>query len=728
MRTYYQDDSATILCGSSLSLNIEPVQCVVTSPPYWGLRKYDGEQSMIWGGDPDCEHEWGHSLPAHHKGQVRDNKAVTFENAIGQNAEAGSYCLLCGAWRGAYGLEPTPEMYVYHTVLFLRAIRDVLKDDGCCFFNVGDSYASGKGSCFNPGGGENSLGQGRKAEGAHPLDRGNVSELHAVGLKPKDLVLIPFRVALAAQADGWWVRSDIIWTKCLSGGTRLYAKTQKGEMPAMLKDLVRLKPKTVQLWDGKKWNQVVEWGEVVPSTRRTKFSSLRRSAKYRGTKVPPVGGDIEIEFRNGERIGCTRNHKWPTQRGDVCASDLRIGDVIAWTPLPEPARPIIPSNLADKDTGWFVGMYLAEGSQSNGTLQFSGHLQETARHERLRQIAESFHGTCAVHQTTNNGSTANINGPILKALVDTYISGKIAKNKHLHPRCWARSNDFLANLLQGYIEGDGYQRENGSWRLGYCNNDQLTADLRTLAARLGMSVHLRRGISVNTTTGKRHKCWRGDIVTRADHRRIPDGEVMAIRQSRARKFWNVTLTDEPHSFALASGICTKNSNPMPESVTDRPTNSHEHIFLFTKNAKYYWDQDAVKEEAIHEGRIVKASLAGAQNTESRGTGDAPNGAMRTAWGFSQHDTLVHGRNLRDVWTIATQPSGFKHYAAFPLELPTRCIKAATRPGDTVLDPFCGTGRTLEAALKLGRKAVGVDISEAYCEMSRQRLEKMEKAK
>jgi hypothetical protein len=619
-------------------------------------------------------------------------------------------------------------MYVSHSVLFLRAIRDVLKDDGCVFWVVGDSYASGKGSCFNPGGGENSLGQERKAEGAHPLDRGNVSELHAVGLKPKDLCLIPFRVALAAQADGWWVRSDIIWTKCLSGGTRLYAKTQKGEMPAMLKDLVRLKPKTVQLWDGKKWNQVVEWGEVVPSTRRTKFSSLRRSAKYRGTKVPPVGGDIEIEFRNGERIGCTRNHKWPTQRGDVCASDLRIGDVIAWTPLPEPARPIIPSNLADKDTGWFVGMYLAEGSQSNGTLQFSGHLQETARHERLRQIAESFHGTCAVHQTTNNGSTANINGPILKALVDTYISGKIAKNKHLHPRCWARSNDFLANLLQGYIEGDGYQRENGSWRLGYCNNDQLTADLRTLAARLGMSVHLRRGISVNTTTGKRHKCWRGDIVTRADHRRIPDGEVMAIRQSRARKFWNVTLADEPHSFALASGICTKNSNPMPESVTDRPTNSHEHIFLFTKSAAYYWDQDAVKEEAIHEGRIVKASLAGAQNTESRGTGDAPNGAMRTAWGFSQHDTLVHGRNLRDVWTIATQPSGFKHYAAFPLELPTRCIKAATRPGDTVLDPFCGTGRTLEAALKLGRKAVGVDISEAYCEMSRQRLEKMEKAK
>jgi site-specific DNA-methyltransferase (cytosine-N4-specific) len=78
------------------------------------------------------------------------------------------------------------------------------------------------------------------------------------------------------------------------------------------------------------------------------------------------------------------------------------------------------------------------------------------------------------------------------------------------------------------------------------------------------------------------------------------------------------------------------------------------------------------------------------------------------------------RNIRDVWTIATQPSGFKHYAAFPLEIPTRCIKAATRPGDTVLDPFCGTGRTLEAAIRLGRNAVGYDLSEKYCDMARQR--------
>jgi len=298
-----------------MDLEDESVQCCVTSPPYWGLRKYDGEQ------------------------------------------DSGGF---------VFGLEKSPEAYVEHTVLFLREIRRVLRDDGVCFWNVGDSYASGKGSCFNPGGGKSSLGHERKADGAHPLHRGNVSDLHTSGLKPKDLVMIPARVALAAQADGWWVRSDIVWAK---------------------------------------------------------------------------------------------------------------------------------------------------------------------------------------------------------------------------------------------------------------------------------------------------------------------------------------------------------PNPMPESVKDRPTSSYEHIFMFTKNAAYYWDIDAVREQGGDGstrwgGKTLKLDTEGALG----GDGHVANAPNRTGRTFEYNGK----RNLRDVWTIATQPSGFKHYAAFPEEIPTRCIKAASRVGDTVLDPFAGTGRTLEVAMKLGRNAIGYEISEKYC--------------
>ena len=94
-----------------------------------------------------------------------------------------------------------------------REVRRVLRADGVLFLNLGDSYASGKGTCYNPGGGESSLGMVRKDAGAHPLDRGNVSDLRDQGLKPKDLIGIPWRVAFALQADGWWLRSDICWAK-----------------------------------------------------------------------------------------------------------------------------------------------------------------------------------------------------------------------------------------------------------------------------------------------------------------------------------------------------------------------------------------------------------------------------------------------------------------------------------------------------------------------------------
>ena len=150
-----------ILVGDCLEqmahIESQSVQTCVTSPPYWGLRDYG------------------------HNGQM--------------------------------GLEKTPDEYVANLVKVFTEVRRILKDDGTLWLNLGDSYASGAGTCFNPGGGENSLGKNRKATGAHPLDRGNKSTLAKVGLKPKDLIGIPWRVAFALQADGWYLRQDIIWAK-----------------------------------------------------------------------------------------------------------------------------------------------------------------------------------------------------------------------------------------------------------------------------------------------------------------------------------------------------------------------------------------------------------------------------------------------------------------------------------------------------------------------------------
>ncbi len=218
---YYQDNHIRIYnqdCRQMVELPDNSAQCVVTSPPYWGLRKYSGEQELIWG-DNHCEHKF--DIPTAPRRQRSENdcpdKTTISAKSLGSyyNTEGGNTCSLCGAWKGAYGLEPTPEMYVQHTIEILREIRRVLRKDGVVFFNIGDSYAAGKGTCFNPGGGKGSYsGHGnRKDAGAYPLDRGNISMLRASRLKPKDLCLIPFRLTIAAQEDGWWVRSVIIWSK-----------------------------------------------------------------------------------------------------------------------------------------------------------------------------------------------------------------------------------------------------------------------------------------------------------------------------------------------------------------------------------------------------------------------------------------------------------------------------------------------------------------------------------
>ena len=234
IKPYYQDNKVTILNGHVITelqgLAPESVHMSVLSPPYWGLRDY-GLPPQVWscGCEVDhsegCEHKWGDHLQPRgqsgwHTFEHKYHSPGSHKTTIGSkmkelepNKGHGQFCQKCNAWRGSLGLEPDPELYIQHIVQVFREIWRVLRGDGTCWLNIGDSYASGKGDCFNPGGGASSLGKNRKESGAHPLSRGNVSELRKSGLKPKDLCMIPTRVALALQADGWWLRSDIIWSK-----------------------------------------------------------------------------------------------------------------------------------------------------------------------------------------------------------------------------------------------------------------------------------------------------------------------------------------------------------------------------------------------------------------------------------------------------------------------------------------------------------------------------------
>ena len=185
-----------ILIGDALTRLKElpdgSVHCVVTSPPYWGLRDYGTGR---WeGGDPECDHKMNHGI----QGKQGDRAGRTFTS----EAIYKSKCGKCSALRidKQIGLEQTPSEYVEKMVEIFREIRRVLRPDGTLWLNLGDSYAANR---------------GYQVPDSKHTDVGNSKGMKAIdiGLKPKDLVGIPWRVAFALQADGWYLRSDIIWHK-----------------------------------------------------------------------------------------------------------------------------------------------------------------------------------------------------------------------------------------------------------------------------------------------------------------------------------------------------------------------------------------------------------------------------------------------------------------------------------------------------------------------------------
>jgi len=224
-----------IHCGDALevlrTLPSESVQMCVTSPPYYGLRSY-GTPALVFGGDPACAHafaeeeiktevgrgNWAQDVNG--RGEVQPDRIESGRAAISETVRRG-FCA-CGAWLGHLGLEPTPELFIAHMVEIFRAVRRVLKPDGVLFCNMGDSYATGAGKVKDhPGGGAQGAawagrgdrpGSPKHTDGAMgPQTQPNRMPLP--GLKPKDLIGVPWMLAFALRADGWYLRQDIIWHK-----------------------------------------------------------------------------------------------------------------------------------------------------------------------------------------------------------------------------------------------------------------------------------------------------------------------------------------------------------------------------------------------------------------------------------------------------------------------------------------------------------------------------------
>jgi DNA modification methylase len=173
----------------------------------------------------------------------------------------------------------------------------------------------------------------------------------------------------------------------------------------------------------------------------------------------------------------------------------------------------------------------------------------------------------------------------------------------------------------------------------------------------------------------------------------------------------VALALQSDGWYLRQDIIWAKPNPMPESVTDRCTKAHEYVFLLSKSARYFFDAKAIAEPSETYGR---------QNTN--GPSDKVLAARADGLGYAKTDPYSYEtRNRRSVWTIATQPFSGAHFATMPPELAETCIKAGSRPGDMILDPFGGAGTTALAADRLQRDATIIELNPAYAEIARQRI-------
>jgi DNA modification methylase len=248
-----------------------------------------------------------------------------------------------------------------------------------------------------------------------------------------------------------------------------------------------------------------------------------------------------------------------------------------------------------------------------------------------------------------------------------------------------------------------------------------------------------------STGGKHAAGLHGELVGRGKrHTGLKSKDLVGIP-------WMLAFALRSDGWYLRQDIIWAKPNPMPESVTDRCTKSHEYLFLLSKSAKYYFDHEAIKEPATgttaHDltgpGYQAPGQTAQTGNREPASFKGSKFNKGKTAihqLNRSSNSPRIHGnlpgrsdggaacnkpgqelRNKRDVWTVATQPFKEAHFATFPPKLIEPCILAGSKPGDVVLDPFAGSGTTGVVAFRNQRSFVGIELNPEYIAMAEARI-------
>lgn len=245
--------------------------------------------------------------------------------------------------------------------------------------------------------------------------------------------------------------------------------------------------------------------------------------------------------------------------------------------------------------------------------------------------------------------------------------------------------------------------------------------------------------------------WQGKNGQRADRRFTAVRDTVGMKEANRRppggykpkdllgQPWRVAFALQDDGWYLRQDIIWHKPNPMPESIRDRCTKAHEYIFLLTKSPRYYYDFEAMQEQA---SPLTNARRSTIKSPDGWNTGAGSHGSFHPAGrengarrklekagsGTKNNDSfdeamavMPERRNRRSVWTIGTEAFSEAHFATFPRALAEPCVLAGSRPGDVVLDPFMGSGTTAQVAEALGRQWIGCELQPEYLPLVRKRL-------
>lgn len=544
-----------------------------------------------------------------------------------------------------------------------------------------------------------------------------------------------FRVGTILMDLGYWILNDIVWLKCLAGDTELFALVNGVPIVSTLKDLVRidLGKNSIQLpsFDDK---GCFSWAQLVGWQRTPKSSGLR------------------VELEDGHWVECTPQHRFPVARNGgidyVEAERLQEGDELLQLGCFALPR-IVGSQGIDEAVGELVGWYLAEGSVLYGEKGLTFALSSTEREVAatlIKTVKDKFGVTGRTHIYRNSLHLV-FPGHFMVELIRRFVTGDGAKNKRLARESFMHGKDFLRGILMGYLRGDGHWEEKAQrWKIGFARNRGLVTDLGVICRILGYRLRFSEGFVPykdaqaevirgeirendrgqreyvrletlglpprgNFSEGQRHSLAffraRYKLATRKSHdgvitdlaQKVLGGDlrmvrVKSVRAGNRKVFYDLAVEGN-HVFALASGLLTHNSNPMPNFRGVRFTNAHETLIWAQKvrGARYTFNYQSMK------------SL----NDDLQ---------MRSDW----HLPLCTGKERIKV------DGSRAHSTQKPEALLYRVILSSSNPGDVVLDPFFGLGTTGAVAKKLNRQWIGIELDEGYIALAQQRIDSIDPAR